>query len=495
MQPLDRVRPEEEGLKLRRALGWPALICIGLGTMLGGVFTTMGVGAQVAGPGVVLGFLLSGVACVFVALCYAEFASMVPVAGSAYTYAYATLGEIVAWVIGWDLILEYGISAAPVASSLSGYVQDTLRNHGVVLPQWAQSAHLAATMSPVTVGSLHFILPSSINFFHSQYDVTAALVVLLVSALLALGIRESAGTNAAFVLLQLVAFAVFIAGCIGALHQENFTPFAPLGFRGIAASAALVFFAYIGFDTVTVAAEESHNPQRDLPIGVIGSLLIGGVLYMTVAIITVGVVPWQHMDSNAALGQAAAMAHPHNKLFIDVVTWGGIAGNISVMLTSLLGQVRIFYVMARDRMLPPAVSRVHPRFRTPARMTMITGTIVAVLAAIVPLENLLALVNIGTLSAFTIVCVGVVVLRWTHPNAARPYKAPMGPLVGMLGAAMCLYLMVYLGGPTWVRFVLWFIVGMVIYAAYGFRHSLLRDGTPRPGSSAAPPVSAPTTSS
>ena len=494
MQPLDRVRAEEEGPKLRRALGWPSLIAIGLGTMLGGVFTTMGVGAQVAGPGVVLGFLLSGIACVFVALCYAEFASMVPVAGSAYTYAYATLGEIVAWVIGWDLILEYGISAAPVASSLSGYVQNILNTAGLVLPKWAQSAHLAATMSPITIGSLHFSVPTSINLISSHYDVIAALVVLIVSALLALGIRESAGTNAAFVLLQLVAFAVFIVGCISAIHPANFVPFAPLGFKGIAASAALVFFAYIGFDTVTVAAEESHTPQRDLPIGVIGSLLVGGILYMTVAIITVGVVPWRHMDTNAALGQAAAIAHPHNFAFINIVSLGGVFGNISVMLTSLLGQVRIFYVMARDRMLPPSVARVHPVYRTPARVTMITGAIVAVLAAVVPLEYLLALVNIGTLSAFTIVCVGVLVLRYTHPDAKRPYKAPMGPLVGALGAAMCLYLMVYLGGPTWVRFIVWFLAGMIVYAAYGFRHSLLRDERPQPRGGSPAPVSEPASS-
>ena len=494
MQPLDRVRAEEEGPKLRRALGWPTLICIGLGTMLGGVFTTMGVGAQVAGPGVVLGFLLSGIACIFVALCYAEFASMVPVAGSAYTYAYATLGEIVAWVIGWDLILEYGISAAPVASSLSGYVQNILATVGFALPQWAQSAHLVSTMTPVALGPLHFSVPMSINLISSHYDIIAALVVLLVSALLAIGIRESAGTNTAFVLLQMVAFAVFIVGCIGAIHPGNFVPFAPLGFKGIAASAALVFFAYIGFDTVTVAAEESHTPQRDLPIGIIGSLAIGGVLYMTVAVITVGVVPWQHMDANAALGQAATIAHPHNKLFINVVSLGGVFGNISVMLTSLLGQVRIFYVMARDRMLPPAVSAVHPVFRTPARMTMITGVVVAVLAAVVPLEYLLALVNIGTLSAFTIVCVGVLVLRYTHPDAKRPYKAPMGPLVGALGAAMCLYMMINLGGPTWVRFIVWFLAGIVIYAAYGFRHSLLRDDRPQPGPGTAAPVTEPSAS-
>ncbi len=480
VQPLDRVRPDEEGPKLRRVLGWPGLVAIGLGTMLGGIFTTIGVGAQVAGPGVIMGFFISGVVCIFVALCYAEFASMVPVAGSAYTYAYATLGELVAWVIGWDLILEYGISAAPVASSWSGYVQDLLRSIGITLPAWAQTAKLAATTVPVTVGTMHFNLIHSISIAGSQIDVVAAIGVLGMSALLAIGIKESAGTNAAFVILQIVAFVVFIFGSIAFVSAKHLAPFAPTGFNGIVQSAALVFFAYIGFDTVTVASEESKNPQRDVPIGIIGSLIIGGILYMIIAYITVGVVPWQHIDSNSAMSQAARLAG-NTPLFVAFVTIGAIAGNISVMLTSLLGQTRIFYVMARDRLLPAAVARVHPRFHTPARMTMITGVIVAIMAALIPLEKLLELVNIGTLSAFAIVCLGVLILRFVHPNARRPFRAPAGPIVSILGLVGCLYLIFRgLPVPTLIRFVVWFAVGIIIYAFYGYRHSRLRRETLTP---------------
>ncbi len=484
VQPLDRVRPDEEGPKLRRVLGWPGLVAIGLGTMLGGIFTTIGVGALVAGPGVVLSFLVSGIVCIFVALCYAEFASMVPVAGSAYTYAYATLGELVAWVIGWDLILEYGISAAPVASSWSGYVQDLLHSVGVTLPPWAQTAKLATVMGPAHIGSWQFTTLHAINFSGTQIDLVAALGVLGMSVLLAIGIRESAGTNSAFVILQIIAFLVFIATCITAVSAKHLQPIAPTGFRGILASAALVFFAYIGFDTVTVAAEESKNPRRDVPIGIIGSLVIGGILYMTVAYITVGIVPWQHIDSNAAMSQAARMAG-NTPVFVAFVTIGAIAGNISVMLTSLLGQTRIFYVMARDRLLPASVAKVHPVFRTPARMTMITGFVVALLAAVVPLEKLLELVNIGTLSAFAIVCLGVLILRFVHPDANRPFKAPAGPLVALLGLLGCIYLIVSLPVPTLIRFVVWFVVGVIIYGFYGYRHSMLRkevrSGNPVPG--------------
>ena len=451
--------------------------------MLGGVFTTIGVGAQVAGPGVILGFLASGVVCIFVALCYAEFASMVPVAGSAYTYAYATLGELVAWVIGWDLILEYGISAAPVASSWSGYVQDLLKSVGVTLPVWAQTAKLDAVMVPAHIGPWHFHLVHSLNLAGTQVDIVAAVGVLAISVILAVGIRESAGTNAAFVILQILAFIVFIGTSIWAVSAKHLHPIAPTGVHGILASAALVFFAYIGFDTVTVAAEESRNPRRDVPIGVIGSLVIGGILYMIVAYITVGIVPWQQIDSNAAMSQAARMAG-NTPFFVGIVTVGAIAGNISVMLTSLLGQNRIFYVMARDRLLPEFVARIHPLFRTPARMTMITGVIVAVMAAVIPLEKLLELVNIGTLSAFAIVCLGVLILRFIHPNANRPFRAPAGPLVSVLGLVGCLYLIAGLPVPTLLRFVVWFAVGIIIYAFYGYRHSMLRKEVPDPAAHA-----------
>jgi len=473
VQPLDRVRPDDEGPKLRRVLGWPGLIAIGLGTMLGGLFTTIGVGAQVAGPGVIMSFFLSGVVCIFVALCYAEFASMVPVAGSAYTYAYATLGELIAWVIGWDLILEYGISAAPVASSWSGYVQDLLQSIGIRLPAWAQTAKLDAVTAPAHIGSWHFTMLHSINLAGSQIDVVAALGVLGMSVLLAIGIRESAGTNAAFVVLQIIAFVVFIFGSIAFVSAKHLHPFAPNGFHGIVQSAALVFFAYIGFDTVTVASEESKNPRRDVPIGIIGSLVIGGILYMIIAYITVGIVPWQHINSNDAMSQAARMAG-NAPIFVGFVTVGAIAGNISVMLTSLLGQTRIFYVMARDHLLPASVAKVHHRFHTPARMTMITGVIVAVMAALIPLEKLLELVNIGTLSAFGIVCLGVLILRIIHPNANRPFRSPAGPLVAILGLAGCIYLIAGLPVPTLIRFVVWFTVGVVIYSFYGYRHSRLR---------------------
>src|SRR5579872_1847213 len=473
-QPIDRVRPDEEGPKLRRVLGWPALIAIGLGTMLGGIFTTIGVGAQVAGPGVIIGFLISGIVCIFVALCYAEFASMVPVAGSAYTYAYATLGELIAWVIGWDLILEYGISAAPVASSWSGYVQDLLGSVGIKLPAWAQVANLAATTAPMHLGSWHFTMLRSVDLAASSVDVTAAFGVLFISVLLAIGIKESAGTNAFFVILQVIAFLVFIFGCFAFVSPAHLHPLAPRGWPSIVTSASLVFFAYIGFDTVTVASEESTNPRRDVPIGIIGSLVIGGILYMIIPYITVGIVPWQHIASTSAMSQAARMAGSA-PIFVAFVTIGAIAGNISVMLTSLLGQTRIFYVMARDRLLPEAVSRVHPRFRTPARMTMITGIVVAIMAAIIPLEKLLELVNIGTLSAFAIVCLGVLVLRFTQPEANRPFRAPAGPLMAVLGLAGCLYL-IFKGLPeaTLIRFIVWFSIGIIIYAFYGYRHSLLR---------------------
>ena len=461
LQPLSRIRPEHEGPPLRRVLGWPALIGIGLGTMLGGIFTTIGAGTAAAGPGVIAAFALSGVACVFVALCYAEFAAMVPVAGSAYTYAYATLGEFVAWIIGWDLILEYGISAAPVAASWSGYIQEAFKQFGWHLPPWAQSAKLAWQGGHLDLAASHV-------------DVLAAAIVLAISILLAVGIRESAGANAVLVAVQIAAMLAFVLGLLSFVHPQNFMPFAPLGVHGVVKSAALVFFAYIGFDTVTVAAEEAKNPQRDVPIGVIGSLVIGGLLYLAIAYVTAGVVPWKTIDQNAGMSDAVRHAGNNPWLF-SLVTAGAIAGTTTVMLTSLLGQVRIFYVMARDRMLPPAVARVHERFRTPARMTMITGVIVALLASIVPLEALLELVNIGTLSAFAIVSIGVVILRYTRPDAARPFKVPAGPLVGVLGFVLCVYLMVGgLGGVTWLRFLLWFLAGVAVYAWYGYRHSRLR---------------------
>jgi APA family basic amino acid/polyamine antiporter len=434
-------------------LGWPGLTAIGLGTMLGGIFPTIGAGAHAAGPGVILAYVLSGLVSVCVALCYAEFASMVPVAGSAYTYAYATLGELVAWIIGWDLILEYGLSLAPTASSLSDYFQHLLANVGIVFPTWAQTAHVGGA--------------------HPQVDLFAAAVTLLITALVAIGIRESASVNGALVVVQIVAMIVFIAAVAHAVTPANLHPFAPYGYHGVLASTALVFYAYIGFDTVTVASEEAKRPERDVPIGIILTLICGGLLYVTLALCTVGVLRYDRLSDGAAMLDALGAA-TKNRAFYLIVAIGGIAGNTTVMLTSLLGQVRIFYVMARDRMLPPSVAQVHKVFRTPARMTLITGCIVAVFAAIFPLTDLLTLVNIGTLAAFAIVCVGVLVLRYVNPGAARPFRAPWLPLFSLAGAAACLYLISGLQLATWVRYGIWFAIGIAVYALYGFRNSRLR---------------------
>jgi APA family basic amino acid/polyamine antiporter len=459
-QPVESDRTSG-GPALRRVLGIPGLMCIGLGTMLGGIFATIGVGTLEAGPGVIVSFLLSGLACVFVSLCYAELASMVPIAGSAYTYAYATLGEFVAWIIGWDLILEYGISVAPIAASWSGYAQAYLQNFGLVLPDWAKVAHLAVSRA-------------GIDLAHTQVDVLAVLVVLAITALIAIGIQESTTVNGILVVVQAVAIGAFVVGLAGAVHPGNYHPAFPHGAHGVVTGAALVFFAYIGFDTVTVASEEARKPERDVPRAVIGSLVIGAVLYVAIAVVTVGIVPWALIDKDAGMADAVRRAG-NNPLLSAVVTAAAISGTTTVMLTSLLGQVRIFYVMARDRMLPAFVARVNARTRTPLVTTLTTGIIVAVLAGIVPLDVLLSLVNIGTLSAFAIVCAGVLVLRYTRPDAKRPFRAPLGVPVAVLGCGMCLYLMVGgLSGGTWLRFVLWFVVGVAVYASYGYRHSLLR---------------------
>jgi basic amino acid/polyamine antiporter, APA family len=458
-QPLGWTVSESEGPTLRRVLGWPALTAIGLGTMLGGIFPTIGAGAHVAGPAVIFAYLLSGLVSICVAFCYAEFASMVPVAGSAYTYAYATMGELVAWIIGWDLILEYGLSLAPTASSLSDYFQHMLANVGFVFPAWAQTAHVVAV--------------------HPQIDVPAAVVTLLITVLVTIGIRESAGVNGVLVVLQIASMLVFVSVVAHAVHPANLQPFTPFGYHGVLMSTALVFFAYIGFDTVTVASEEAKRPERDVPVGIILALVIGGILYVALTVCTVGVMRYDRLSEGAAMLDALGTVTKNHAIYW-IVAFGGIAGNTTVMLTSLLGQVRIFYVMARDRMLPPGVARIHHVFRTPARMTLITGLIVALFAAVFPLTELLTLVNIGTLAAFSIVCAGVFVLRIVNPTAERPFRAPLLPFFSIAGTAVCLYLITGLQVATWVRYGIWFVVGVCVYALYGFRNSRLKLSLPEP---------------
>ena len=449
--------------RLRRKLRAWDLIAVGLGTMIGGgIFTTIGPGVKLAGPAIVVAFLLAGLASFFAALSYAELGAMVPIAGSAYTYAYATLGELVAWIIGWDLILEYGISAAPVAQQFSAFFQSALAAGGILLPPWARDAHFSNTFSQLHV------------------DLIGALFVLALSILLAIGIRESATSNNIFVVVKVGALIVFIAVGATMFHAAYLHPFAPNGWGagglvggnglGIVPAAALVFFSYIGFDTATTTAEETVNPQRDVPIGVIGSLGIGTIIYCSVALVLVGMVPWNKVDQNAAL--AAALAPLHNVALQTIITLGALAGTTSVALTSLLGQNRIFYAMARDGLLPPFVARIHPRFGTPAGITMVTGIIVAICTLVVPLDALLELVNIGTFSAFIIVCGGVIWLRANRPELRRPFRSPFVPVFPLCGIALSLFLSTQGLGPfTWLRFVVWLAVGLALYFSYGYRRA------------------------
>ena len=471
---IEALQAEGSRAGLRRVLRGRDLISIGLGTMIGGgIFTTIGPGVALAGPAIIIAFLLAGLASLFAALCYAELGAMVPIAGSAYTYAYATLGQVIAWIIGWDLILEYGVSAAPVASAFSSSVQAAAKGiWHIELPAWAQTANWVHAGPAWAFWSFD---PAK-----TTVDVIGALFVLALSVLLVIGIKETAASNNAFVVVKILALIVFVGVGLTLFHPANLVPFAPFGFghlalgasgSGIVPAAALVFFTYIGFDTATTTAEETVNPKVDVPVGVLGSLGIGTLIYCAVAIVLVGVVPWQHVDQKAPL--LAAMAVLHNPWIDAIITIGVIAGTTSVALTSLLGQSRIFYVMARDKMLPPAVAAIHPRFKTPARMTMITGFIVALLAFIVPLDALLELVNIGTFSAFIIVCAGVIWLRYKRPDLPRPFKSPFVPFFPICGILLSVFLStVGLGPFTWLRFIVWLIVGLAIYFAYGYRKSI-----------------------
>jgi APA family basic amino acid/polyamine antiporter len=472
---IDAMRDDKRPSQLRRALRARDLIAVGLGTMIGGgIFTTIGPGVKLAGPAIILAFVVAGLASFFAALCYAELGAMVPIAGSAYTYAYATLGQLVAWIIGFALLFEYGISAAPVAQQFSSTFQSALNAFGVTVP--------------FAIRTSHFIFDQNAwwditkwDIVHSQYDLIGAAFVLLLSVLLVLGIRETATANNIFVVLKISALVVFVFFGLSLFHAGNLVPFAPLGWgslrpfsggegAGIIPAAALVFFAYIGFDTATTTAEECRNPQRDIPLGVIGALAIGTVIYCTVAVVLVGVVPWRQVDENTALASAL---RPLHSPFIDwTITMGVLAGTTSVALSSLLGQTRIFYVMSRDRMLPPFVSRINPRFKTPALMTMITGVGVALLTLIVPLDNLLRLVNIGTLAAFIVVCAGVIWLRHKRPDIPRPFRSPFVPWFPLTGILLSLILVVFgLSTATLEWFLGSLSVGLVIYFAYGFRKS------------------------
>jgi APA family basic amino acid/polyamine antiporter len=451
----------EHGTKaLKRTLTAMDLTLLGIGAIIGtGIFVLTGTAAaNQAGPAIVLSYVMAGFACGFAALCYAEFAAMIPISGSAYTYAYATLGEIFAWMIGWDLILEYAVGSMTVAVGWSGYFQRILAGFGMHLPVWMSAAPDAAA------GSL--------------INLPAILIVLAIMVLLVIGVRESARFNATMVAIKLAAVVFFIVVGIGYIKPENWSPFMPYGFSGMMTGAAVVFFAYIGFDAVSTTAEEAKNPSRDLPIGIIASLIICTVLYLAVAGILSGIVPVVQYKNdaqflNAPVGYALAVIQ--KDWAAGLVSAGAVAGITSVLLVMLMSQPRIFFSMSRDNLLPAGVSKVHPKFRTPYITTIITCVIVALVAGFVPITILGEMTSIGTLFAFVVVSLAVIVLRVKRPDAHRPFRVPGGSIIPVLGVLSCVYLMVSLSVMTWVRFLGWLDFGMIIYWFYGRTHSPLVD--------------------
>jgi APA family basic amino acid/polyamine antiporter len=483
-KPLEMLLEELKGEnRLRRVLGPVQLSALGIGAIIGtGIFVLTGVAAHDrTGPALMLSFVVAGITCIFAALCYAEFASMVPVAGSAYTYAYATLGELFAWIIGWDLVLEYAVGSATVAHGWSHYFQDFAGILGLKLPHAFSNAPFDYDL---TTGRLATT--------GTWFDLPAIVITAIITAILVKGIRESAGLNAGIVALK-VSIVLFVIA-VGSFHIDpaNWHPFAPYGLTGISffgktlfgqtgpggeplgmlAGAAIVFFAYIGFDSVSTHAEEARQPHRDVPIGIIASLVICTVLYIVVAAVITGMVRYDKINIDAPVSNAFMQAGlPWAQFLISI---GAVAGITSVLLVMMLSQPRVLLAMARDGLLPPGFfGAVHERFRTPYKGTILTGLFVGSLAAFLPLRILAELVNIGTLLAFVIVCAAVLIMRRTHPNAERPFRAPLVPFVPIAGVLSCLMLMFSLPSENWLRLFIWMGGGLLIYFSYGRRHSVM----------------------
>ncbi len=497
---------------LKRTLGVFQLTALGVGAVIGaGIFVMAGLGAHYAGPGLMLSFVLSGLGCAFAGLCYAEFAAMIPLAGSAYTYAYATLGEIFAWIIGWDLTLEYAMGASTVSSGWSNHFIELLNIFNIKMPLWLAYDHWTglrtaeamvaremaqASDSALVPGTQAFLEKvSAIGAAHSPelmqrahdllgapqifgveigFNLPAFLIALVITAILAIGIKESARFNATIVVVK-VAVVLFVIGLgITYINTANWGTdwhtFAPFGISGIGSAAAYIFFAYIGFDAVSTTAQEAKNPQRDLPIGIIASLLICTVLYIAVAAVLTGMVPWNDINIEAPVARAfldRGLVGPSH-----IITVGALAGLTSVMLVMLLGQTRVLYSMANDGLLPKKVfAEIHPKFRTPWKNTILVGMLAAIVGSVTPIDDIGKMVNIGTLLAFVIVCIAIMILRRTDPGQPRPFRTPWVPLVPILGVIFNGYMMYKLGWVNWARLIIWLAIGLVVYFAYGKNHS------------------------
>ncbi|MGA2437162.1 MAG: amino acid permease [Acidobacteriaceae bacterium] len=482
---------------LKRSLGVGNLVALGIGAIIGtGIFVLTGpAAARYAGPAVVYSFIVAAIGCVFAGLCYAEFAAMIPVAGSAYTYGYATLGEIFAWIIGWDLVLEYAFGAATVCSGWSGYVLSLGQDFGLRLPpelagtpgstfvlyngHWEFLGRVAKKLTQLGID------PATLPQRHGVFNLVAFLGILLVTTILVIGIRESANFNSVIVAVKLVVLLIFLAiGGAALLHHPelprvNWHPFLPantgsfgsFGWSGVLRGAGVIFFAYIGFDAVSTAAQEAKTPKRDMPLGILGSLLICTVLYILVALVLTALVNYRYLNvpDSLAVGIDATGVRWGSLL----VKFGALGGLTSTMIVMLLGQSRVFFSMSKDGLLPKTFSNVHPRFRTPWISSITVGLVVAVFASTIPLDKLGEMTSIGTLLAFIIVCAGVLVLRARRPDLARPFRAPFSPVTPVLGILISLAMMLGLPAETWLRLLIWLAIGLMIYFGYSIRHSKL----------------------